>query len=150
MAPIAAQAVVVILVMLPFGFELYPAGAVLGLLMLAIFGVGIGSLSYALALAVRKQEWMFWLVQQTLVFPLMILSGMLLPSRPARVDARRGAPQPADLRGGRRALALRGRPDLLGRRLGLGGRCGDRRRRAGCGDPDHGTQHGLTRQTHEG
>jgi ABC-2 type transport system permease protein len=79
MVPIAAQSVVVVLVMLPFGFELYPLGAVLGLLMLAVFGVGIGSLSYALALAVRKQEWMFWLVQQTLLFPLMILSGMLLP-----------------------------------------------------------------------
>ena len=79
MVPIAAQSVVVVLVMLPFGFELYPVGAVLGLLMLAVFGVGIGSLSYALALAVRKQEWMFWLVQQTLLFPLMILSGMLLP-----------------------------------------------------------------------
>jgi ABC-2 type transport system permease protein len=42
-------------------------------------GVGIGSLSYALAIAVRKQEWMFWAVQQTVIFPLMILSGMLLP-----------------------------------------------------------------------
>ncbi len=77
--PIVAQSVVVVLVMLPFGFELHPAGAVLGLVLLAVFGVGIGSLSYALALAVRKQDWMFWVVQQTLVFPLMILSGMLLP-----------------------------------------------------------------------
>ncbi|MBN0041586.1 ABC transporter permease [Cellulosimicrobium cellulans] len=79
MVPIVAQSVVVVLVMLPFGFELHPAGAVVGLALLAVFGVGIGSLSYALALAVRKQDWMFWVVQQTLVFPLMILSGMLLP-----------------------------------------------------------------------
>lgn len=79
MVPIVAQSVVVVLVMLPFGFELHPAGAVVGLVLLAVFGVGIGSLSYALALAVRKQDWMFWVVQQTLVFPLMILSGMLLP-----------------------------------------------------------------------
>lgn len=50
-----------------------------GLAMLTVFGVGLGSLSYALAIAVRKQEWMFWVVQQTLLFPLMILSGMLLP-----------------------------------------------------------------------
>jgi hypothetical protein len=64
---------------LPFGFELFPAGALAGLVMLAIFGVGLGSLSYALAIAVRKQDWMFWMVQQTLTFPLMILSGMLLP-----------------------------------------------------------------------
>jgi ABC-2 type transport system permease protein len=41
--------------------------------------LGLGSLSYALAIAVRKQNWMFWVVQQTLLFPLMILSGMLLP-----------------------------------------------------------------------
>jgi len=79
MVPIVAQSVVVVLVMLPFGFELHVAGALLGLALLAVFGVGIGSLSYALALAVRKQDWMFWVVQQTLVFPLMILSGMLLP-----------------------------------------------------------------------
>ena len=58
---------------------LYPLGALVGLAMLAVFGVGLGSLSYALAIAVRKQEWMFWVVQQTLLFPLMILSGMLLP-----------------------------------------------------------------------
>ncbi len=79
MVPLAGQAVVIIAVMIPFGFQLYPAGAVAGLVMLAVFGVGLGSLSYALAIAVRKQEWMFWAVQQTLIFPLMILSGMLLP-----------------------------------------------------------------------
>jgi ABC-2 type transport system permease protein len=79
MVPLAAQAVIIVAVMIPFGFELYPLGALVGFLLLAVFGVGIGSLSYALAIAVRKQEWMFWAVQQTVIFPLMILSGMLLP-----------------------------------------------------------------------
>jgi ABC-2 type transport system permease protein len=79
MAPLAAQAVIIVVVMIPFGFQLYAAGALVGLAMLAVFGIGLGSLSYALAIAVRKQEWMFWVVQQTLIFPLMILSGMLLP-----------------------------------------------------------------------
>ena len=79
MVPIVAQSVIVVLVMIPFGFELHVAGAALGLALLAVLGVGIGSLSYALALAVRKQEWMFWMVQQTLLFPAMLLSGMLLP-----------------------------------------------------------------------
>lgn len=79
MVPIVAQSVIVVLVMLPFGFELHLAGAVLGLLLLAVLGVGIGALSYALALAVRRQDWMFWMVQQTVLFPLMLLSGMLLP-----------------------------------------------------------------------
>lgn len=79
MVPLAGQAVIIVAVMIPFGFQLYPAGALAGLVMLAVFGVGLGSLSYALAIAVRKQEWMFWAVQQTLIFPLMLLSGMLLP-----------------------------------------------------------------------
>lgn len=76
---LSAQAVVVVLVMLPFGFALHPLGAVLGLALLGALGVGLSSLSYALAIAVRKQDWMFWTVQQTFLFPLMILSGMLLP-----------------------------------------------------------------------
>lgn len=79
MVPLAAQAAVIIAVMTPFSFELHLAGAVVGLLLLAVFGIGLGSFSYALAIAVRQQEWMFWAVQQTLLFPLMILSGMLLP-----------------------------------------------------------------------
>lgn len=76
---LVAQALLIVLVMLPFGFELHPAGAVLGLVVLALLGIGLSSLSYALAIAVRKQDWMFWVVQQTFLFPLMILSGMLLP-----------------------------------------------------------------------
>ncbi|WP_238008623.1 ABC transporter permease [Dactylosporangium sp. AC04546] len=79
MVPLAGQAVVIVLVMLPFGFDLYPAGALLGLVLLTLFGIGLGSLSYALAVAVRRTDWMFWVVHQTLLFPLMILSGMLLP-----------------------------------------------------------------------
>jgi len=79
MVPLSAQAVIVVAVMVPFGFRLHVAGAVLGLALLAVLGVGIGSLSYALAIAVRKVEWMFWVVQQTLLFPLLILSGLLLP-----------------------------------------------------------------------
>ncbi|HEX8631412.1 MAG TPA: ABC transporter permease [Catenuloplanes sp.] len=79
MVPLAGQAVIIIAVMMPFGFRLHPVGALVGLALLAVFGMGLGSLSYALAIAVRKQEWMFWVVQQTLLFPLMILSGMLLP-----------------------------------------------------------------------
>ena len=77
--PLVAQALIVILVMLPFGFRADPVGAVVGLALLAVLGIGLGSFSYALAIAVRKQEWMFWAVQQTVLFPLLILSGMLLP-----------------------------------------------------------------------
>ena len=44
-----------------------------------VFGVGLGARSYSLAMAVRHQEYLFWLVQQTLLFPLLLLSGILLP-----------------------------------------------------------------------
>ncbi|MGX7672274.1 ABC transporter permease [Plantactinospora sp. DSM 117369] len=79
MVPLAGQAVIIVAVMIPFGFRLYPVGALVGLALLAVFGVGLGALSYSLAIAVRKQDWMFWAVQQTLIFPLMLLSGILLP-----------------------------------------------------------------------
>jgi ABC-2 type transport system permease protein len=79
MVPLAGQAVVVVAVMVPFGFELHLTGALVGMALLGIFGVGLGALSYALAVAVRKADWMFWMVQQTFLFPVMILSGMLLP-----------------------------------------------------------------------
>jgi ABC-2 type transport system permease protein len=36
-------------------------------------------LSYALALATRGQDWIFWTVQQTFLFPVLLLAGMLLP-----------------------------------------------------------------------
>ena len=79
LTPLVVQALVVVLVALPFGFELHPLHVVLGLLLLGVFGVGVGALSYALAIAARKTEWVFWAVQQSLLFPLLILSGMMLP-----------------------------------------------------------------------
>lgn len=79
MIPLAAQAVVIILVALPLGLDLNPLGAAVGIVILGIFGIGLGALSYALALAVRQQDWVFWTVQQTLMFPMLILSGTMLP-----------------------------------------------------------------------
>nr|WP_166998857.1 ABC transporter permease [Microbacterium fandaimingii] len=78
-APLMAQGLIVVLVSLPFGFTISVPGLVIGLLVLAVFGVGFGALSYSLALAVEGREWMFWVVHQTVLFPLLILSGMLLP-----------------------------------------------------------------------
>ncbi|MEU8380446.1 ABC transporter permease, partial [Streptosporangium sp. NPDC048865] len=77
--PTLVQAVVVVAVTIPFGFRLHLLGALLGLLVLAVFCMGLGALSYTLALASKDSEWMFWGVQQTLLFPLMLLAGMLLP-----------------------------------------------------------------------
>lgn len=78
-APIVIQAVVIVLIAWPFGFVINPLGLLIGLVLLAVFGVGLGALSYSLALASKNREWLFWGVQQTLIFPLLILSGMLLP-----------------------------------------------------------------------
>lgn len=78
-APIVVQAVLIVLIAWPFGFSVNVVGLVAGLALLAVFGVGLGSLSYTLALGTKDREWLFWGVQQTLIFPLLILSGMLLP-----------------------------------------------------------------------
>lgn len=78
-APIMLQALIIVLISWPFGFVTNPLGLAVGLIVLAAFGCGLGSLSYALAIATRKHDWLFWGVQQMLLFPLLILSGMLLP-----------------------------------------------------------------------
>ena len=77
--PTVIQGAIIVAIAVPFGFDLHPVGAIVGLAMLALFCVGVGALSSTLALAVKNQEWMFWLVQQTLLFPLLLLAGMLLP-----------------------------------------------------------------------
>ena len=78
-APIVVQALIIVLIAWPFGFAINLPGLLIGLALLAVFGVGLGSLSYSLALATKDREWLFWGVQQSLIFPLLILSGMLLP-----------------------------------------------------------------------
>jgi ABC-2 type transport system permease protein len=77
--PVLVQAVIIVAVTVPFGFDLAPAGLLVGLALLSVTAVGLGALSYALALAVKEQEWAFWAVQQTLLFPLLLLAGVLLP-----------------------------------------------------------------------
>ena len=79
LAPLVVQAALITVVSIPFGFVLYPLQVLAGLLLLGVFGVGMGAFSNALAIASRKREWMFWAVQQSLLFPLLILSGMMLP-----------------------------------------------------------------------
>jgi ABC-2 type transport system permease protein len=79
LAPLVVQAMLITSVAVIFGFRLHPLHAVVGLVILGVFGVGVGGLSYSLGIATRKREWMFWAVQQSLIFPLLILSGMMLP-----------------------------------------------------------------------
>jgi ABC-2 type transport system permease protein len=79
MVPIIVQAAVIAVVTIPFGFTVNIAGMLVGLVLLSLFGLGFGALSYTLALASRNRDWLFWGVQQATIFPLMILSGLLLP-----------------------------------------------------------------------
>ena len=77
--PVVVQAVVVVAAVAATSFDVHPLGIAVGLLVLSVFCVGLGSLSYALALATRGQDWIFWTVQQTVLFPVLLLAGMLLP-----------------------------------------------------------------------
>lgn len=78
-APLIVQALIITVVAIPFGLAFYPAHVLLGLLILGIFGIGLGSLSYTLGLLAKDREWLFWAVQQSVIFPLLLLGGMMLP-----------------------------------------------------------------------
>jgi ABC-2 type transport system permease protein len=77
--PVLAQGVLIVAVVTPFSFDLHVVGVLVGLVVIATFAVGVGSLSFALALVSKGQDWLFWTVQQTLIFPLLLLAGVLLP-----------------------------------------------------------------------
>jgi len=77
--PMLMQAAIILLVVTPFSFDLHLDGVLVGMVILALFSVGVGALSFALALVSKDQEWMFWTVQQTLIFPVLLLAGVLLP-----------------------------------------------------------------------
>jgi ABC-2 type transport system permease protein len=79
MAILFAQALLIIVLALPLGFELHLAGAVAGVAMLIVFGVGLGSLSFVLAMRSAPSGELFYVVTQGLLFPLLLLSGVLLP-----------------------------------------------------------------------
>lgn len=77
--PVLAQTAIILAATIPFGFRPHLLGALGGLLIISIFSVGVGSLSYALALVSKDRHWLFWGVQQTVLFPLVLLAGIMLP-----------------------------------------------------------------------
>lgn len=79
MVPLVLQTLVIVAVVTPFSFDLHLGGVVLGVVVLVPFSVGLGALSLALAIAAKEQAWIFWTVQQTVIFPLLLLAGVLLP-----------------------------------------------------------------------
>jgi ABC-2 type transport system permease protein len=79
MAVLSAQAVLIIVLALPLGFELHLAGVLAGMALLIVFGVGLGALSFVLAMRSAPSGTLFYVITQTLMFPLLLLSGVLLP-----------------------------------------------------------------------
>jgi ABC-2 type transport system permease protein len=77
--PLLLQTVIIVAAVTPFGFDLHLAGVLVGVVVLVPFTVGLGALSLSLALAAKDQDWIFWTVQQTVIFPLLLLAGVLLP-----------------------------------------------------------------------
>lgn len=74
------QAILIMVTAVPLGFRPHTAGALAGLAVIAVLGVGLGSLSFALVILTKRQPELFWGIQQVLLFPLLLLSGVLLPT----------------------------------------------------------------------
>ncbi|MDP4534741.1 ABC transporter permease [Alkalimonas collagenimarina] len=79
LAPLLVQAVIIIAVAAPFGLALHLLPMLLGLILLLVFGIGIASLSYALAIASKHDGGLFYMVSHSVALPLMLLGGVLLP-----------------------------------------------------------------------
>jgi ABC-2 type transport system permease protein len=77
--PLLVQALALVVIALPFGFQLFPLEVLVGLVLLGAFGVGVAALSYSLAIAARKNTGLFYMVSQSVALPLMLLGGVLLP-----------------------------------------------------------------------
>ncbi|GGU26168.1 ABC transporter permease [Nocardioides albus] len=77
--PVLFQTAVILAVVTPFSFDLHLGGALVGSVIVSLFAIGLGAFSFALATAAKEQDWVFWTVQQMLIFPLLLLSGVLLP-----------------------------------------------------------------------
>jgi ABC-2 type transport system permease protein len=72
------QALILILLSLPFGLNIHPLGVVLMLLLLALLGLMMTPVSYAIALWMGSEDAFAPLIF-TATLPLLLLSGVLLP-----------------------------------------------------------------------
>jgi len=77
-AILAAQAVLLVLVAIPFGLTVSIEGLVVVLGLLTLMGLLMASISYALALKLRSEDALAPLLM-TVTLPLLLLSGVLLP-----------------------------------------------------------------------
>lgn len=75
---LVVQAALLVALALPFGLRVPPAALVVALVLVAVLGLAMSSLSYALALKVRSEDALGPLFN-TFALPLLLLSGVLLP-----------------------------------------------------------------------
>jgi ABC-2 type transport system permease protein len=72
------QGALLIALAIPFGLRAPLGGAVLGLALVAMLGLAVSAASYALALTLKSED-AFAPVQNSIIVPLLLLSGVLLP-----------------------------------------------------------------------
>jgi ABC-2 type transport system permease protein len=75
---LVAQAMVMMVIALPFGLRIDPAGAAVTLGLLALIGLLMAPLSYTAGLILKSEDALAPLVQG-IALPLLLLSGILLP-----------------------------------------------------------------------
>ena len=73
-----AQAIVMIVIAIPFGLDLVPGGAAVTLVLLAGVALGWALLSYTVALIAKSEDALAPIVQGV-ALPILLLSGILLP-----------------------------------------------------------------------
>lgn len=73
------QAIVLTSTAVALGLRPNLPGVLSTVVLLTVLAVGLSSLSYVLALVSRPSGNLFWVVTQMLMFPVMLLSGILLP-----------------------------------------------------------------------
>jgi ABC-2 type transport system permease protein len=72
------QAVIMVVIAIPFGITIDPAGLAVTLVLVGLIGLAMAPLSYSAALALKSED-AFAPVVQFLALPLLLLSGIFLP-----------------------------------------------------------------------
>ena len=78
MITIAVQALILIVISLPFGLSINPVGVVVVLALIGLIGLLTASIAYAVALAVKSED-SYAPIVFTSALPILLLSGVLLP-----------------------------------------------------------------------
>ena len=72
------QGIILIVIAIPFGLTIQPAAIVLTLALLALIGLALAPFSYALGLLTKSEDALAPAIN-TIIFPILLLSGILLP-----------------------------------------------------------------------